>query len=548
VSLYTLKSEIEPEMPTAAAAVLHYAALVHYAACDTDAHCYSCPVPLNPDGSPKGYMLPGMTGVAEMSGNDFMISLGERVQDISLSLTNDVTGISIVASVFMHELGHNLGIHHGGGIDTSCETDDDCPGAAEGSCIATVHGNLCLQSSEENYKVNYLSLMNYRFALAGIPYSATIGDPTPISFRLDYSTQILPTGGNTPFALDELPVPAHPGMDETAGLGSGTSDTFSFYDTTTCTTGGLGTMAATEGPVDLDGDGAATTTNVSGEISYYNDPPHWCGTSLRYLAGSKDWPTTWSGPDSVQFTYEFQCTPFYADGPSSYDAASPEPSIAELLEMHLADPVVPIRLDVRPGCANNQIDLWSGGEVELVAFGSFALDVTRIKTDEIFFAGAKPVDLSFADLDQDGQLDLTARFAIDALRLQPSSEMATLTAILDNEQMAFGADRIFVAEGEDPCVPCAGWSGGPKREGCWYVGDLNESCAEVCRERGGIDMSKWPHEGNPVCKIYFAEKKHAPNTAPIECCSATTAWGANGERPDPAFRSQECRLACACNR
>jgi hypothetical protein len=220
----------------------------------------------------------------------------------------------------------------------------------------------------------------------------------------------------------------------------------------------------------------------------------------------------------------------------------------ELLAMHLAVPIIPVRLDVWPGCSNNQIDLWSGGEVEVVAFGSFALDVSRIKTSEIYFAGATPVALSYRDIDQDGRLDLAGRFVADELRLNPESEMATLTAVMQNEQLAFGADRIFVAEGEDPCVPCAGWPGGLKREGCWYVGASGESCAQVCRSHGGIDFAKWAHEGNPVCKIYFAEKKNAPNTAPIERCSATTAFGANGEKPNPQFRDRDCRLACACNR
>jgi hypothetical protein len=551
VSLYTLKGEVEPVFPPAAAAVLHYTAFVHYAACDSLEHCLWCPMSLNPDGSPKAGTLPGMTGVAEMNGNDFIVSLGGRLQDVNLTAWNPVTGFSSVSTVFMHELGHNLGIHHGGGVDTPCDTDADCPGAAEGSCIATAVGNLCLMSDEANYKVAYFSLMNYRNVFVGIQYSATVGDPTPTSARLDFSTQMLPTGGNTPGALDESNTGGHLGMDETAGIGSGNTDIVKFFTKLACDFPGEGApgIAASDGPVDFDGDGMTTTTNVGTEL-HYNGQGHLCGEEIRYDVGSVDWPTTWSGPDSVRFTYEFQCTPYYGDGPPPMEAVEFEPSITELLEMHLAEPIIPARIDVRPGCSNNAIDLWSGGEVEVVAFGSFALDVWRVKTDEILFAGAAPVSLDYEDVDQDGALDLRARFATSQLRLGPTSVMATFNAIYDTEQLVFGADRIFVTTGEPACEPCAGWSGGPKREGCWYVGEAGASCTEVCAARGGIDTVRWAHEGNPVCKIFFPEKANGANAAPIECCSTdtNTDFGANGAAPDPQFSSPVCRLACACRR
>jgi len=62
------------------------------------------------------------SGMAELPGNDFMVALGksgggDRMQQ---------------ASTFMHELGHNLGLHHGGKDDI-------------------------------NFKPNYLSIMNYMF-------------------------------------------------------------------------------------------------------------------------------------------------------------------------------------------------------------------------------------------------------------------------------------------------------------------------------------------------------------------------------------------------
>ena len=83
----------------------------------------------------------GAAGFAEYYGNDSVITLGGwgLNTDDETSLN---TLINIQASTIMHELGHNLGLMHGG-------------------------------SDTKNYKPNYLSVMNYLYSLQGLP---TIGD------------------------------------------------------------------------------------------------------------------------------------------------------------------------------------------------------------------------------------------------------------------------------------------------------------------------------------------------------------------------------------
>ncbi len=68
-------------------------------------------------------------GLGECPGNDFIVAMG--------AWTTGVGSRDEQASTFMHELGHNLGLRHGG--------DDDV-----------------------NYKPNYLSIMNYQFSLPNI--------------------------------------------------------------------------------------------------------------------------------------------------------------------------------------------------------------------------------------------------------------------------------------------------------------------------------------------------------------------------------------------
>ncbi|MFX0212364.1 MAG: zinc-dependent metalloprotease family protein, partial [Candidatus Hodarchaeota archaeon] len=65
------------------------------------------------------------SGIGEVQGNDFLVSLG--------AFSNNAGTIQDQAATFMHELGHNLGLRHGGDTD------------------------------EPNYKSNYVSIMNYLF-------------------------------------------------------------------------------------------------------------------------------------------------------------------------------------------------------------------------------------------------------------------------------------------------------------------------------------------------------------------------------------------------
>jgi hypothetical protein len=114
--------------------------------------------------------------------------------------------------------------------------------------------------------------------------------------RLDYSTQVLPTGTSTPGLLDE---DGH--LDETAGLGSGNTSTFFFTD------GACNFQeAATEGPVDWDGDGTAgDNSTATADLNAAAESTLPCGSNTTVkFRGNVDW-----GPNGApNFTYAFQCT------------------------------------------------------------------------------------------------------------------------------------------------------------------------------------------------------------------------------------------------
>jgi hypothetical protein len=148
---------------------------------------------------------------------------------------------------FMHELGHNLGLHHGG--------DEDV-----------------------NAKPNYLSVMNYHYE-SGIPYAATPGSTVQVGLRLDYSEQALPP-------LDES------NLDEPLGIQDpGSTDIVRYFTTTpdpsTCFVSlygwGRPGIGPASGPIDWNQNGETTETGLTQLINGDAcDPP-------GLLTGFDDW-------------------------------------------------------------------------------------------------------------------------------------------------------------------------------------------------------------------------------------------------------------------
>jgi uncharacterized repeat protein (TIGR01451 family) len=202
---------------------------------------------------------PGSSGRAELDplgGNDFIVTLGSfTAADIAAAGGQRAAD----AGTYMHELGHNLSLRHGGFEDTNC-------------------------------KPNYRSVMNYTLQFAN-------KDPNrPLTFSAD----VLPT-------LEEDATSPKPGLNESTGI-DGPAGQLAVYGGT----GGNERTAPADGAIDWNDNKVVPEASVSADVNFINTigPAPMNGgcngaTPNQTLAGYDDWN---------HIVYSFWNSRFFADG------------------------------------------------------------------------------------------------------------------------------------------------------------------------------------------------------------------------------------------
>ncbi|HTS61645.1 MAG TPA: choice-of-anchor D domain-containing protein [Candidatus Acidoferrales bacterium] len=366
------------------------------------------------------------SGLAELPGQNFVIALGD------LDLRSEVSASLerlFVGSSFMHELGHNLGLHHGGGIGA-------------------------IEADDTNDKPSYLSIMNYNFLFNGIsvadhpgstqPRSCSqnsdcpggalcvntavppTGPPANACIRLDYSRQVLPTGGNTPGALDER------NLNEPAGLGSGNSDIF-IYPNKACDNV---EVAASNGPVDWDNDGTATSTHTQANVLMDNIDLA-CSSPLKSLAGFDDWKA---------LTQNLDATGMPNPGGTNPPAGAPEVDLNTLRQKHLFYPLLPAHLVVHPGCPLGAAPIAPErtGTLTVAIPGTATMDVTRIDLSSLRLHGLKPESTVISDANGDGRPDVVMTFDQAELHIRPQTKEIHVSGFLNHGQRFVAAARVAI--------------------------------------------------------------------------------------------------------
>jgi hypothetical protein len=230
----------------------------------------SCPLMNGRPAQPK------TSGVAEVRGNDAIVSLG-----ILQLQAPPATRIAAEAGALMHELGHNLGLYNGGTLPTG-----DVP------------------------KVNHLSVMDYTYQLSGVPFTDTLGSTAVVGTRPDFAHEPLAQ------TLDES------SLFESAGVGAPAEEPntkslvkYMHLHTSVCpcpidpctglaypSCAAYGAVAGPGGsvpPIDWNCDGVISPVGVTADIN---------GNGTRDVqdpGGTAEWRS---------LLHDFQCQPSYPDG------------------------------------------------------------------------------------------------------------------------------------------------------------------------------------------------------------------------------------------
>ena len=320
---------------------------------------------------------------------------------------------NMVAGTFMHELGHNLGLNHGGPQN--------------------------IPTSAVNYKPNYFSIMNYSNQFRGIgmtdipgPFLTTTLDPAT-SYRIDYSEAALPT-------LFEN------NLDETTGVsGPATSRDVTVLWTNfgTCKTYGPSNGTPidwdAQPPVDATGnclpDYTAPTPYTAMGISADIAPDG----ELLALPGGNDW---------ANLIYRFQCWPsLFGKGASlgSTAAASPiqgrEPALQdseltfqEAFARHIIYPQRAVAIRSTSSSLHHT--------VTVTLLGSADLNVKEVESSSLRFGGARPMQVEMQDTNGDGKPDLILTFDQAILKMNPRTKSAFLSGWLKNSQEIVAEGKV----------------------------------------------------------------------------------------------------------
>ncbi|MDQ4096985.1 MAG: hypothetical protein M3144_03830, partial [Actinomycetota bacterium] len=174
---------------------------------------------------------PGSSGISELDpkgGNDLMVTLGGFSAG---AIAANGGQRASEAGTFMHELGHNLGLFHGG-------------------------------FEEKNCKPNYLSVMSYTLQFSNLDNTRP----------LDYSRDPLP-------ALNETALPASTGVGGPTGLAPGRNTVYG--------QAGNSLVGPANGPIDWDGSGGTT-----GDVDFHTNINPGCQNPSpgdMNMQGHDDW-------------------------------------------------------------------------------------------------------------------------------------------------------------------------------------------------------------------------------------------------------------------
>ena len=385
--------------------------------------------------------LGGSSGAAEVHGNDGLVTLGAA----ATVLGHQVGSEDQQAGTFMHELGHLLGLRHGGGDFVGC-------------------------------KPNYLSVMNYTRQLPGGPLASTQWKAT----GLDYSRSKLPD-------LDKG------NLNEQVGIGGVTGDMTVFGP-------GSGIVRSTTAAIDWNRN--FSTSNTAFSIPFLNQIINSSGTVCAgdgigpggtavpdgmLLPGYNDWAnlkydvrSSLDVADGTRITLETKEAELGFEAPAGNECTNADlcPVVVTITDegpvdsdrdgvVDLADncPTVAnpqqndgcaetsVSIDIRPARYPNTVRLNSPFPLAVAILGAQNFDATEVRPNTIDLSGAKVTRLGQVhlcgrlDVNRDGFMDLVCIVDKRDLILPSDDAVALLTAKTRADVSIRGEDSIHIIRG-----------------------------------------------------------------------------------------------------
>ena len=363
----------------------HYGLFIHYEQANPSAQ----PPPNCPPCDPS------TSGRAEIGGDDFYVSLGSRPGQVGNEQQQ--------AGTLMHELGHNLGLRHGG--------NDNIGG-----------------------KPNYISVMNYPFQLTGIPPTDPAG---PLTARIDYSPEAL-------IPLNE----GNNGLNEEQGIGKVGISTFTDHTIHNCpnsnptNTAWQTRIVAGNQKIDWNCSGtyqSGVTANINRDCVA---PPNNCRVDptqvYSLLTGYNDWGN---------LKFDFHTSVDYADGVHTTPDLLVE--LNDTIEAQFR--VLTVGIDIKPDGVPNSINLGSHGVIPVAILSSptfnavTAVDVTSLRFGHI---GTEP-SLRFCskmpvDVNADGLGDLFCHFETAKADFEIGDVQGVLSGLTTTDLSFMGGDSVRI--------------------------------------------------------------------------------------------------------
>jgi hypothetical protein len=321
----------------------------------------------------------GSSGCAELFGNDFMVSMGSWTppNPAIAAHPGGVGSRSEQAGTFLHELGHNLGLRHGGIDNVNC-------------------------------KPHHVSVMNYAYQFPNsvpsrpLSYSPfVLGDPNaPLTCGL--------VGGPTGLGLNEGC------LNENAGVGPLYTGQIAFGPLVGVPP--KPTLAVAGGPINWNKNSVSTDVNVSRDLSGMTSSGNGCpaSTTRDFLEGSNDW---------ALLQLNMRASTDFADGISanfdpSVDRGSFDIPVESALQLS-GD-----LIDIKPADPNNTVKVMSSANINVAIFSRQGIDATTIDPMSLALRGLPPgpawvvrvkrgSDCKTQDVNKDGMLDLVCQFNFD---------------------------------------------------------------------------------------------------------------------------------------